>query len=464
MQSGKKKWKIIKTLIGFLLIFIGAFFNRILAERFFPPYVAYIVLSIFPGLRWNLILIVLGIVLLLIEEKHISSKKLIEIYRFCSITLLTTVIIFILVNITSHLYLQLDEIFTNEDPINLKYLKIARPLYPDFTEKEILDIIDETGGAHFTYTPYSQFKYKPYKGKYLNISPEGYRLVKNQCPWPLNKNYINVFVFGGSTTYGVRLTDSQTIPSYLQEYFSNSSFDKNICVYNYGRGYYFSSLEQVLFAKRIREAVVPDLAIFIDGLNDLTYTDEAPIFTKHFEEFVEILESGKLYLYSLPVTRWINHLTGKFTKTPVNEMYALKDNDEKEHSLEAIKERVHRYIRNKKIIEGVARAFDVKTLFVWQPVPYYKYDLQYHLFAEKEFKTDYIYKLGYPYMKEYAKRHNLGNNFLWIADMQENLKKPLYVDDIHYSQEMTELIAKKIYEFLQANKSLYLKKGSPSDI
>jgi hypothetical protein len=40
----------------------------------------------------------------------------------------------------------------------------------------------------------------------------------------------------------------------------------------------------------------------------------------------------------------------------------------------------------------------------------------------------------------------LGPNFIWAADMQQNLKKPLYVDAVHYSGEMTNMIAKYILD------------------
>jgi hypothetical protein len=40
----------------------------------------------------------------------------------------------------------------------------------------------------------------------------------------------------------------------------------------------------------------------------------------------------------------------------------------------------------------------------------------------------------------------LGSNFIWAADMQQNLKKPLYVDAVHYSGEMTSMIAKYILD------------------
>ena len=45
-----------------------------------------------------------------------------------------------------------------------------------------------------------------------------------------------------------------------------------------------------------------------------------------------------------------------------------------------------------------------------------------------------------------------GRNFLWLGDMQENLSKFLYVDSIHYSPEMSKLIAEAIADRIDATK------------
>jgi len=36
-------------------------------------------------------------------------------------------------------------------------------------------------------------------------------------------------------------------------------------------------------------------------------------------------------------------------------------------------------------------------------------------------------------------------NYHWLADMQKDIKIPLYIDNVHYSPHMSEKIAGKIY-------------------
>jgi hypothetical protein len=38
----------------------------------------------------------------------------------------------------------------------------------------------------------------------------------------------------------------------------------------------------------------------------------------------------------------------------------------------------------------------------------------------------------------------MGKNFIWCADMQQTLAEPLYVDKVHYTAEMSRLLASAI--------------------
>ena len=105
-------------------------------------------------------------------------------------------------------------------------------------------------------------------------------------------------------------------------------------------------------------------------------------------------------------------------------------------------------MRNKKAIDTISASFNVKSFFVWQPVPTYKYDLKHHIFAGKGFGRFMYSRYGYAYMEGFVKNNDIGNNFLWLANIQEDLKKPLYIDIDHYSPWFSILIAERISDFL----------------
>ena len=49
-----------------------------------------------------------------------------------------------------------------------------------------------------------------------------------------------------------------------------------------------------------------------------------------------------------------------------------------------------------------------------------------------------------------AADEQLGESFLWLADMQLGLAEPLYVDQAHYSGPMSDRIAAEIGDWLVA--------------
>ncbi len=88
----------------------------------------------------------------------------------------------------------------------------------------------------------------------------------------------------------------------------------------------------------------------------------------------------------------------------------------------------------------------METLFVWQPIPGYGYDLDSHLFA---LESDKRSPSGSPaYQSVERLRHEaegpLAEDFLWLADLQRGRHEPLYVDRVHYTAAFADEIARAI--------------------
>jgi hypothetical protein len=77
---------------------------------------------------------------------------------------------------------------------------------------------------------------------------------------------------------------------------------------------------------------------------------------------------------------------------------------------------------------------------VWQPVPTYHYDLRYHLFGDLDFGKNNYSTFGYARMADRLRREPPGPEFLWAADLQEGVRQPLYVDQVHYTAAMSARI------------------------
>lgn len=384
-----------------------------------------------------------------------SFKTVIKYYKLTAIILLNILLLFLFVNILCFTGFKIkDAIFKQKNIISEKYHQALSEVYPGWTEKEINQLLTEIWSRNYTYEPFTQFKERPYRGEYVNVDENGFRISKNQGPWPLDKENFNVFLFGGSTMFGYGLPDEQTIASYLQDELSEINLGrKRLAVYNFGRGNYFSTQERILFEKLLTSGNVPDMAIFIDGLNEFYYSEDKPVFTRHFENIVGDRFRAFKYLSlksleMLPIT--------KLSQAFGNLIPKKKEQEELYNDTSLITKVINRYLENKKLIERVSGAYNVTPVFVWQPIPLYKYDLKYHLFAEGGFERHTYSKYGYPQMAKFNESGSVGENFLWCADIQEEIKEPLYLDKVHYTAKMSQKLAKTISDLLVKRNLLFL--------
>lgn len=323
-------------------------------------------------------------------------------------------------------------------------------VYPGVGKEALTQLLYETWSRPYVFEPFTQFKERPFAGTYVNVHEAGFRYSENQATWPPDKSHFNVFVFGGSSTFGYGVADHQTVPSQLQKILRDK-FGTNICLYNFGRGYYYSVQERVLFENLALSGFDIDLAVFIDGLNDFFHDDNIPANSALLEAFIRRTNEGpesstslgKELLRRLPAHQLGTLLLARPETQPPPEEDFVFDNEDEKRAERA----VARYLDNKRMTEHVASGRNVKVLFVWQPVPTFRYDLRHHLFRTGAFGRHALSRLGYQKMQA-ALSDTSGQKELqglvWLADMQEDLRMPLYVDSAHYSAFMSQLIAQKL--------------------
>lgn len=367
-------------------------------------------------------------------------------YRSIALIVLNTIVAFLVLNLMASGILDFREYLrkraeSGKGPYSYKkYETRLQEVYPNLSEKEINELLVETKSLALTYDPYTQFKDRPIKGKFVNADIRGFRPIKDQDPYPPppNPGVRNIFLFGGSTTFGYGVSDDETIASHLQDILKQGS-SENIKVYNFGRCSYISVQERLLLEKLILDNVVPDIAVFIDGLNDLVQSDGNPSLTKDLTKFVDQGERLALenYLLRLPLFKLIFNPTQNVTESNTTDANKVVSNV------------IARYKVNKEIVESIAIRFKIRTLFVWQPVPVYGYDQDRNIFRTFDYDSYLPYvRPGYEYMKREVTNNKVGENFLWLANVQDGLKEPLYVDAVHYSGSMSKIIAKAIADKL----------------
>lgn len=337
-----------------------------------------------------------------------------------------------------------------------------KQVFPGFSDEQFLTLMRENA-REFIYEPFTEFREKPSAGTYVNVDANGFRRSREQGPWPPDPANYNVFMFGGSTTFGIGVPDDQTVASHLQGMLAEARGDgRPLRIYNFGRGAYYSSQERALFERLIVAGHVPDVAVFLDGLNDFFFHDgDRPALTPVLEQLMDqtvpgpvglgvALRSDKRQLaYStlinaLPVVRLLARW--RWTAAPRNVMLWRPGNDAKRGQPDdaAVLDRViRRYEANRMLIQAAADAAGVRAVFVWQPVPLYKYDLRHHLYQDNFGRYENL-RFGYPRMAEHLRTEPPPRNFVWCADIQEQLQELVYVDQVHYAPAMSARVARCI--------------------
>lgn len=376
--------------------------------------------------------------------------KLTRFYTALAVIALNVVIAVVVINALVALAYRVVPLFRSQNPIAEKYGEAAvRTVYPGRDDVAIRDLLRETWSRPYVFEPFTQFRERTFRGKYVNVVEQGYRLTKDQGPWPPAPANLNIFVFGGSTTFGYGVADDETIASNLQDVLGVRSRQR-VRVYNFGRGDYFSTQERLLFEQLLASAFVPHIAIFVDGLNDFYYCD-APRFSEELAGLVGGNKSGPqgAAWSRFALGRAFGSVSARLGNRSGDIMNAAADAKvQKDHDSDLAKRVIARYLGNKELIEAVASAHRVSPVFIWQPVPTYKYDERYHLFKGGDYGRHELSRTGYRVMKERMEAESPGRRVVWLADIQEELREPLYVDQVHYSPRFSRLIAERIADVL----------------
>ncbi|MGH9383872.1 MAG: SGNH/GDSL hydrolase family protein [Vicinamibacterales bacterium] len=347
-----------------------------------------------------------------------------------AIVLLNTVALLLAVNAVTWVALTTYDAYSAfEPPIRSAYPNVdLTRVYPGYSNEDIDTLLSEQWSQTHIYEPFTEHRELPRNSRYINVAPEGYRLNGVGSPtWPPPTNAVTVFVFGGSTTFGVGVEDASTIPAHLARLLHG------VHVYNFGRRFYYSSQERSLLEELLAKGLVPDLAIFIDGLNE--FYGPTPAYTGRLSDFMNGRAPTTSPLDQFAIVRAVDRVRRRLLPRTATE--------NPQPSGIAVASALSRYRANRRMIQAVAQAFNTETLFVWQPVPSYGYDLTYHLFRSQESAA----QRGYEAMAATRGGDDVG--FLWLADLQRDAREPLYVDSVHYTAAFAGQIAEHIARALR---------------
>ena len=107
-----------------------------------------------------------------------------------------------------------------------------------------------------------------YQDQYFTVT-EGVRRTTGFSGTRNEQQQIKLFTLGGSTTYCSEVPDHLTYPSQLQKRLSENAATKNVRVHNLGVTTVNSHQEVDRLKFEIARGNVPDICIFLDGINDV---------------------------------------------------------------------------------------------------------------------------------------------------------------------------------------------------
>lgn len=162
-------------------------------------------------------------------------------------------------------------------------------------------------------------------------------------------------------------------------------------------------------------------------------------------------DHARKFLESLPLLRLLGAVASRsgeeeipeYTKAEAPARPAPEEKPKDEATLRSI---IDRYVNNIRQVEAVSKAYGIAPVFVWQPIPTYKYDRSHHLFNPDRLGCHVNSVAGYPIMAARVAKDPPSEYFVWAADIQQDLKEPLYIDAFHYTAPMSKRIAAFIWE------------------
>jgi lysophospholipase L1-like esterase len=309
--------------------------------------------------------------------------------------------------------------------------------------------------------PWYYWKTKPRVSEDVNINNNG---VRRTIKSP-DRDAKKIFMFGGSTTWGWGVDDSNTIPSLLQKKIG-SGYD----VYNYGVPAFMSIQETNYLLEELWKSGAPDIVIFYDGVNDgydSLYSPgivrETTTIRRQHDEYTKMKNLGFLdhIVESIKRTNWgalFNYaIYGRSDGLDITPFSKRWDDMIDDDSIsDKIKRTLDYWVHNTRQVRAIGKEYGFETYFFWQPnsLNGTKKMTQTEISAIATHnvtnKGRRIFKDLYTASKKrLTLKEDLGIYFL--GDAFKDVSETLYIDSNHLNKLGNQLIADKMFSVL--NKS-----------
>lgn len=397
-----------------------------------------------------------------------TLSKFGTIYKKFSVIALNVILLFILINLVCYWYLKKQEVNISKSwLISPGEMIQSNPNYMQkiHGQKSIDDINELYSSApQFASHPTLFLMTTPVTTKYYKVGFENCRydntINANNVQSKMNNS---IWLFGGSTMFGTAISSDETISAYLNKKDTTNSYI-NFGVIGYNQNNEINKLI-ILLKKGYR----PKKVIFLDGLNDLIQLSlsnfspqETPINLDI--AYASIFNAEKLHttqhmLLTLPIVQYLLKNKAKDIESSTNDINQLQSlyhqnsylhfastRKNRRKDLKVLDQKIESYYTsNIDLIDKLAKAYNFEYKIYFQPNGLL---LENNKFVKSNAKLKSDFRIypsivySFNYFKNRLKRKNI-ENCIDITDLHLDCKNP-YVDIVHYSAELNEIIAKEI--------------------
>ncbi len=142
----------------------------------------------------------------------------------------------------------------------------------DFDPAELWEEVRLGTEGWLSYAPYTVWTRRPVSGRYVNVEDDGLRRTIN--PSLSTEHPFEVWVFGGSTTWGIGAPDADTIPSLLSRELNAAGIPARVT--NFGQTGFVSTQDHLALLRALQTRAAPDLVIMYEGANESLGLVDAP--------------------------------------------------------------------------------------------------------------------------------------------------------------------------------------------
>ena len=333
----------------------------------------------------------------------------------------------------------------NKKQIVSEDIREILPVYDNYPEyKYYWREFNNAWGTRFE--PYYHWRRNFFNGKYINIANNGTRA----STLPKNTNtQANIFIFGGSTTWGTGAIDKHTIPSFLQQKINQSGLDFRVT--NYGESGFVSTQELNLLLQQLAHGNIPDTVIFYDGVNDGYAGVYSPAIPRDVQNLRIKYKREKKENILLKIYNFSNY------KKLINYLIKNKKWDTKVSSKIKKNSRstIKFYEEHIRQVKALGKEYGFKTFFFWQPnlfsskgekvLPYEEVILQEYS-ATLKASQQQVYKIA---KSNFLNRES--ENIFFLGDVFSKNNKPIFIDWSHLGPDGNKIIATKIFNSIFTN-------------